>query len=217
MAIKRNPQDLIISAFDDYVAARFLLLNKYSLNGVILASMCVEKYLKAMLAVLNVEFKNLHLDRIDEIRSLFANTEYNVIFHYIDPRFLDLLSLGYKFRYYDNVKEKTTIGFATHQVLGELDHFISVLEQLTVMLVNGKKVPTPYQRAVSNSDIRVFDSNYIVNKIDRQTYYEQETYCFGLHIDPERSGPLSIKGDRIKPPYNGQLTQITLEYKDETN
>jgi hypothetical protein len=217
MSIKRNSTDLIISAFDDYIAARFLLLNKHSLNGVILASTCVEKYLKAMLVSLNIEFRNLHLDRISDIQQLFANTQYNVIFHYVDPRFLDLLSLGYRLRYYDNIKQKTTIGFATHQVLGELDNFICVLEQLTTMKLNGKSSPTPYQRAINNGDLAVLDQNYVIKKIDRQTYYEQETYMFGLHIDPDRSGPLSIKGERIKPPYNGQLTLINLEFKDESH
>lgn len=215
MALKRNPNDFIYSAFDDYLAARLLLLNKHSLNGVILASLAIEKYLKAMLASLNIDFKNLHLDRLDEIKQLLADTEYKVIFNYVDPRFLELLSLGYRFRYYDNIKVRKTIGFATHQVLAELDCFISVFEQLIILDINGKIVETPYQRAVSNEDPQVFDNNYVLNKLDRQTFYEQETYCFGLDIDPEKTGTLLIQGEHIKPTYNGQLTLINIQFESE--
>ncbi len=159
--------DLITSAFDDYISGRFLLSNNYSINGVILSSLAIEKYLKAMLLILNGDFKKLHLDNIPKLIQAFDNTGYEVIFKYVDPRFLELLSLGYKFRYYDNIKDKQTIGFATNQVIAELDYFIAVLDQLVLLNIDGKPAVTQYRRAVNENDPRIYDNNFFLNKIDK--------------------------------------------------
>jgi HEPN domain-containing protein len=124
MADYKKALDFITSAFDDYISGRFLLINNYPLNGVILGSMAIEKYLKAFLIILGRDYKKIHLDNIERLKSSFIGTTHFELFNYIDPRFLDLLSLGYNFRYYDNIKTRQTIGFAVNQVLAELDTVI---------------------------------------------------------------------------------------------
>ncbi len=152
--------DFVNSAFDDYISGRFLLINNYSLNGVILGSMAIEKYLKAFLLILGREYKKIHFDNIEKLKAAFKDTTHSEIFNYIDPRFLDILSLAYKFRYYDNIDTRQTIAFALNQVLAELDSTIYMFEHLiTDIKINGVDVGTQYKRAVAANDNRVFDKN----------------------------------------------------------
>ena len=217
MANHKGAIDFITSAFDDYISARFLLINNYSLNGVILSSMAIEKYLKAFLIILGRDYKRIHLDNILKLKAAFEGTTHCELFNYIDPRYLDLLSLAYNFRYYDNIKTKQTIGFAINQVIAELDCVISIFENMIGDIdSNGQLTQTVYKRAVHKGDKRVLHKNYLYkNAGNKKEYCEEETEWFGLHIDPDRSGPILIQGTKIKTPYDNTLTLFSIAYKDE--
>lgn len=217
MTSHKKALDLVTSAFDDYVSGRFLLINKYSINGVILSSMAIEKYLKAILLRLKGSFKGVHLNQIDKLKEAFANTKYDVIFKYVDPQLFEILSLGYEFRYYDNIEKTKTISFATHQLLAEIDLFVAVLDELFQVNVNNESSGTSYQRAVLNKDKKVFENNYLLNNIDKKVFCEQETYIFVLHINPEKSGPILIEAHNAVQPYTGRLTMYKVTYDDAQN
>ncbi len=209
--------DFITSAFDDYTAGRFLLINNYHLNGVILSSMAIEKYLKAFLLRTGRNNHRVHLDNLDKLREAFDGTEYLELFNYIDPSFLQLLSLGYRFRYYDNIKETQTFGFATNHVLAALDTTINIFEYLISDIeINGEKFKTIYKRAVDAKDIKVYDKNYILNKWDKKQFCEEECQVFGLHIDPDKSGPISLIGHRVKMPLNdNKIRLVEMVYEEQ--
>jgi len=197
--------DLTISAFDDYTSGRFLLINGYPLNGVILGSLALEKHLKAIwiIATQSAKIRPVHFDRLDELKALFAFAPYDVIFNFPDPRFLELLSLAYRFRYYDNIKEKKTIGICVNQVLAELDGFFHYLDAWIT-------TDTTFKQAMLKKDPRIFENNYFLNGLDKKEFCERECLFYGLHLDPVNAYPLITEGKKVITPYNGRLTQIQI-------
>ncbi|MFT4155148.1 hypothetical protein [Parafilimonas sp.] len=114
---------LISLGYRDYIASRFLLNNNYILQGTVLASSAVEKYLKAGLAMNGKRLKKFHLDSLGQFKSLYSQTPYHMMFDVLDPVFLEILGKAYKYRYYDEntITKPDTIGFLINQFLGTLD------------------------------------------------------------------------------------------------
>ncbi len=198
-------RQLINSSFDDYISSRFLLINSYPLNGLILGSMAVEKYLKAILVHLTGEVKAIHFDNIPEIQADFDNTAYKDIFKLVDPKFIELLSCGYQLRYYDNLKKPITVGFVTNQALAEIDLFIAHLDRVLTY-------DTAFKQAQKEQDKRVCDLNYLAHHWDKKEFCERECQCHAIYVDPSEPDPIrinSIKG--IITPYHGFLTSFNVK------
>ena len=109
---------LIRTAYNDYIASRVLLNKNYTLQGVILASTAVEKYLKALILTHSGKIKPVHFDKFDEIKKAVEEIGYEVIINKMDPRFIEILTKVYPLRYYDNVKSPMSVGFFKNQFLG---------------------------------------------------------------------------------------------------
>lgn len=114
------------------------------MQGVTLASSAVEKYLKFILALHGVGKKQMgvHLDKLPKLKELLAKHYYDVTLK-MDERFLNILGIAYKIRYYDEIKEPITFGFFINQFLGELDFCIHLLEGLIVS--DNKESETPFK------------------------------------------------------------------------
>lgn len=193
----------MIMAYDDYIAARFLINNNYVLQGAILACTSVEKYFKALLQAL---FPNqppkVHLDRLSELKARLDNTEYREIFNHIDNTFLKELSIIYKFRYYDNFREPTSIGFLVNQFLGELDSV--VLNVFTKLIIpkytNGSTMKISLYRDIESFDKQLYYNNYVLNNINKVEFMNRETHGFGFYINPKKLDPITIiSNTKVKP------------------
>lgn len=199
--------ELTHSAYEDYISGRFLLINSYPINGVILGSMAIEKYLKAILVIILQrplgKKEKIHFDKFVEIVGLFNQTDYKDIFNIIDKRFIELMTDTYKLRYFDNVKQPATIGFVVNQVIAELDLFVGHLDRLIT-------IDTQYKRAVNDKNGRVFDFNWGLNGWDKKEFCERECLFYGISVDPEEFGPIIIENYKLSTPYNGRLTKLSL-------
>ncbi len=91
-------QEYVILGWQDYIAARFLLNNDFLPQGTVLASIGVEKYLKAVLSSQGV-VKRGHLDNI-EIVELVKQTGVDLL-EYINQEFLKFLGTVYQLRVVD--------------------------------------------------------------------------------------------------------------------
>lgn len=181
----KTARNLIMLAYDDYLCSRFLINNKFILHGVTSASTAIEKYFKAILMVKIGTVEKVHLNKINKLRAQFKIAEYDELFDYLDEVFLSILGKAYKFRYYDNIKEPDTIGFFVNQFLGELDHTVYKLEQLFIVKKqNGSDWQSPYKKAINKKDQRLFENNFILNRIDKKEFMEEETDGFALFFDP---------------------------------
>jgi hypothetical protein len=201
----------------DYLASRFLLNNNYILQGTVLASSAVEKYLKAGLALNGKRLNKHHLDSLGQFKSLYSQTPYHMMFDVLDPVFLAILGKAYKYRYYDEktVTKPDTIGFLVNQFLGTLDFTILKLDSLFVITSEKDGVTisqdTQLKRAAKSGLPDLWLNNYVLNKIDKVEFMNRKSKAFGLHITPLNFGEeLEITGHDVVGPYEGKMWTVTL-------
>lgn len=206
----------IVLAYRDYIAARFLLKNGFTLQGLTLASSAVEKYLKVLL-ILNGKSKNeinVHLNRLPQLQQALASCYYDIT-QKIDLRFLTILGKVYGIRYYDDVKTPVSFGFFINQFIGELDYVVHLMETVVITGIKnarGENMQTPYQRDVVERKPELYDGNYTLLGISKIEYMEQEDTGFAVYIAPDSlaHGELRVIGERIKNAYKGLMADITL-------
>ena len=197
------------SAFDEYIAGRFLFLNGYYNQALNLASTAVEKYLKTALAILNIK-KRVHLDRYSELCDLFYPTAYYMLPGMLDEYFLDILGKIYKYRYLDVLDERITIGFLTNQFLGELDFTIEKIDRLIqITRVDGIHIDSAYRHALKANLPVLFQNNYLLDRIEKNEFMNRASDGYALHLDPAIAGnTVIINGTNLQPVYEGKMNLI---------
>jgi HEPN domain-containing protein len=124
---------LMRAAYNDYIAARVLLNKNYTLQGAILASTAIEKYFKTLIALHETKVPRTHMNEFERLEPHIGDIGYEILIQKIDRRLINILGDCYKFRYYDNIEQLTTIGFFENQFLGELDGTVELFERLFVL------------------------------------------------------------------------------------
>jgi HEPN domain-containing protein len=164
-----NGSILVDLGYRDYIAARFLLNNRYVVQGLTLASTAVEKYLKSLIAFNLKERKryNVHLSNMAKLKRILHENNCDVTKN-LDPIFLNILEQIYKIRYYDRLKKPISIGFYLNQFIGELDNTIYLLETSLNREASNNSI-TPYKRALKNKDTHLLKNNFVLNKQDKKT------------------------------------------------
>jgi hypothetical protein len=154
-------------AFVDYVAARLLLLNEMPLQGLILASTCVEKYLKAVLAT-REKMTKTHLDSQDFF-GIFRSEGLGV-HEYVNENFVRYLGRSYELRYVEATTGPLSIAVETRKLLAELDYTVSQFNQRIRTFHNGELQEVDYHVAVRTHDLNVWRDNYLLNEIDKTEF-----------------------------------------------
>jgi len=216
-----NKSSLSLSYFSlgyrDYIAARFLLNNNFYLQGLTLASSSVEKYLKALL-IFHGRSKKKHLTQLHALKEELANCYYDLTQKF-DPRFFTLLGKAYKARYYDNLEEPITIGFFVNQLIGELDTFVSFIENFVIKEIkdqNGNIIKTPYKRAYGAKNEHLVKNNYLFEGITKKEYMERPDDGYAIYVDPNQPFEEYVAlGKGIINKYNGSLTEINFNFREE--
>ena len=206
--------NLATLAYIDYIAARYLINNDFVWQGSILASTAIEKYLKVLLVIREVDISKIkyHLDNLAKLKTHFVNTDYIKLFNdYFDDYFLDILSKVYQFRYYD-IKIPTSVGFLTNQFLGELDYTVFIIEQLLEAKDKANSiVHTKYQREVDNKEKNLFHNNYVLNEVAKKEFMEQSSNGFVIYYNPLNMDPiLGQTTEKITVPYKGKMWKIEI-------
>nr|WP_322624526.1 hypothetical protein [uncultured Flavobacterium sp.] len=206
-------------AYRDYIAARFLLNNEFVLQGLTLASMAIEKYLKSMIVFHSTEKKkyHYHFDNIEKLKNVLSNI-YDISAKF-DPLFLSILQKAYKIRYYDHLKEPIFIGIYLNQFIGELDASIYELETSIMKKQNNNSRFTNYWRAIDNKDPNLFMNNYLLNQQDKKEFMEAPGFAFSIHIQSGTSArgfEKTVKSKEIATKYDGHLATFD-EFQDVWN
>lgn len=211
---------LLSLGYRDYIASRFLLNNDYILQGTLLASSAVEKYLKAGLALNGKRLNKYHLDRLGQFKSLYSQTPYHMMFDVLDPVFLEILGKAYKYRYYDEKKitKPDTIGFLVNQFLGTLDFTILKLDSLFIVTKERDGVATSQdtqlKRAAKSRLPDLWLNNYVLNNIDKTEFMNRKSKAFGLHITPLNFGEeIEIIGWDVIGLYEGKMWTLMADFK----
>lgn len=234
---KNNPfkeiQDFMTSGYEDYIASRFLLNNGYYLQGGILASMAVEKYLKATIKAYFPEEKvpHKHLDNLHLLVKRFSNTEHEKIYQQHDQTFMAELSTLYMLRYFNNFSENVSIGFLVNQFLCELDHMVAFYNHyIKLHDADGSVRETSFSSDAKQSHQDLLENNWPLIGIDKNEAMNRETHGFSYYYHPERN-PVELKTNRKVVPgkatmmqtheieiplYTGQILQFRMKHKKDT-
>ena len=206
-------KNLMVSAYDDYIAARVLLNKGYIIQGATLSSLAIEKYFKASLTGFGISYRKIHMDRLSDIKTLFTNTTHEDLFTILDDVFLQLLQRAYKFRYYDGLTEPTTVGFLINQFTAELDYTVYLFEQL-ITLDDGNMIwKTPFQRAKDERNADLLENNFLASGIDKKEYMQKESDAYLLTYNSRTQTAVVITSNKkLKFPYQNQMMILDVNW-----
>lgn len=200
---------LLNLAYKDYIAARFLLNNRFVIQGITLASTAVEKYLKALIFFTSKEKEKLkfHLNNFDKIKDILSKNEYDITGK-LDTVFLDILQKGYEIRYYDEIEDPIIIGFFINQFIGELDDTINFLETCVMKTQNDTAFRTSYGRAINDKDPNLYQNNFILNKQNKKVFMERpdDGFYIEIFISSGVNSECIVWGEGISNHYNGCIS-----------
>jgi len=198
--------------YRDYIAARFLLNNNHIVQGLTLASIAVEKYLKAII-VFNLqerELYNYHFDRFEKLKNLLSKVNSDVTQEF-DPVFVSILEKAFKIRYYDKIEKPIFMGFYINQFIGELDYTINYLENFIFNTQSRGQPITVYNKAVINKDSDLYYNNFILNKENKKYFMEKPDIGFSIYISVGSvvHQEKIVKGGSTRNKYDGQIAEFT--------
>lgn len=217
--MEKNQTNLVLgllrAAYNDYIAARVLLNRNYTLQGVTLASTAVEKYFKAAIALSTGKVSHVHMDRSELLRKEVSEIGYSLLIEKIDKSFLDILSKGYRLRYYDNIREPITIGFFKNQFLGELDGTIELCERLFILhkVKDGKteKLLSPLKMDYNvNKNPDLSENNWVTTpEKDKKKFMENNCIGFAVYLRPDSIfEEIYVSSIPMKISYDGKMLLI---------
>lgn len=197
--------------YRDYIAARFLLNNHYIVQGLTLASIAVEKYLKAII-VFNLQEResyNYHFDRFEKLKNLLSKVNSDVTQEF-DPVFVAILEKAFKIRYYDKIEKPIFMGFYINQFIGELDYTINYLENFIFNTQSCGQPITVYNKAVINKDSDLYYNNFILNKKNKKYFMEKPDIGFSIYISVGSvvHQEKIVKGGSKRNKYDGQIAEF---------
>lgn len=198
--------------YRDYIAARFLLNNHYIVQGLTLASIAVEKYLKAII-VFNLqerEWYNYHFDKFEKLKKMLTKVNSDVTQEF-DPVFIAILEKAFKIRYYDKIEKPIFMGFYINQFIGELDYTINYLENFIFNTQSCGQPITIYNKAVINKDSDLYYNNFILNKENKKYFMEKPDIGFSIYISVGSvvHHEKIVKGGSTRNKYDGQIAEFT--------
>lgn len=212
------------NAYRDYVAARVLLDNQLWIQGLVMTSTCIEKYLKCILLTAGKKSK-VHLDSPDFLTVLKLNNRD--VSSFISESFIRYLGRAYVLRYIEPTSHQASIAIEPKKLLAELDYTVAQIEASIVISTSTKEqLDNGYQDAVKNRDDRIFKNNHILNNIDKNIFVEEYNMLFILTIEP-RLGPIAIRHGKYLSCNNQNFdyptakfissTEITIEFNPAEN
>lgn len=204
-----NGYSLISLGYRDYIAARFLLNNRFVIQGLTLASTAVEKYLKALIVFTSKDKVKYyyHLDNLEKLKNILSKNNYNIT-EKLDPVFLSILEKAFKIRYYDKIQKPIIIGFYMNQFIGELDHTIYIME---TFVLRTQKNETPYRRAIENKDPHLYKNNFILHKQNKKDFMEKPGFAFSVQIKVSSAVHMenTVVCKKIATKYEGHISTFT--------
>lgn len=194
-------------AYRDYLAARFLLLNDYLIQGATLSSSAIEKYLKIVLSIVGAT-EPVHLDRIKKLEKAFEKHKITILGE-LDPLYLNHLGKAYSLRYYDRIQGKKILSVHKWQSLAELDASVHRIESsINISRKDGSKFPTEYDNDCKSKSNHLLEQNHVLLKISKKEFMEREGLCAIISIN-RNSRELQSRFVGVSPvEYAGKFLQV---------
>jgi len=166
----------------DYCAARCLFLNNFIVQGVILSSTAIEKYLKTILSIQGCSPKKIKSFKHNPSLLFQEVVKTNELLS-INQGYLNLLSECYKMRYPDDLPVGFKVGFSTIKMLTELDHTVYKLRSgFSFKPITGKKITTWFDSLIESNDDNLLHSNCYYGSSDREKLFKPNSYCYDMQV-----------------------------------
>jgi len=212
------------SAYEDYIASRQLLINNLPVPACALANTSIEKYFKAMKAILGEPIPRHHDITVNKFVNTIKN-KFKPIDKAINYEFIQFLSKAYKLRYRDEVEEGFNIVIVNNKTLAELDELVSIIESTFQIYENNHLNKSMYNHDKESNNPLLWKYNCTLNKYNKREYIEANTNVYefrkipGGRILSFKYGTESVKDDGIfnyeaaKHEKNGTSDTFTLCFK----
>lgn len=206
---------LIELAFNNYIAARYLLKNKFVLQGVTLATASVVKYLSAILIY---ERKYICMSLYDFERLKYSlNSRKTDFTTKIDENFFEILGKVHERQSYSNPNFLITIGFFVNQFLCELDYSINYFENVfseNNIDKNGNEVSSSYQKYASENNSALVLNNYLFNRLSKKEFMEQPDNGYFINTASNKwDGNFLIEKQNVLNKYDGKIALIAENFQ----
>jgi len=176
-------------ADSDYLAARYLLLERMVVQGCILANTAIEKYLKALYAYLEIPIPRSHA-----VQALHREvTAAGKITLGLNVAFLKLLQKAYGLRYPDDLPDDFNIALNQMKVLAELDRTVSAITKCFPF----REGTTDFvlARAAKAGDQRYLARNVVLNPEQASDFFTSNSQSFEFR----KHRPLVIEVEYLSP------------------
>lgn len=163
-------------AFDDYVAARQLLMKDLLVQGCVLANTSVEKYFKGIKALLGEPIPHHH----DITVGKFINTIKNKFpgtFKLFNLEFLNFLSKSYLLRYLDEIEDDFNLVIIKRKTLAELDYLIAKIEEtFEIRHESFDQANSKYKSYKNSNSPLIWEMNYYLQGLDKSNFIKQPDF-----------------------------------------
>jgi hypothetical protein len=177
-------------AYEDYLGARVLLNAQQLPQGTALAATCLEKSLKAIVALRGNTCPGHLTERL--LRSV-KNFDPG-LHRWIDLNFVEFLRRAYKLRYLNDLKPGFSIHISRRRTLAELDELYSRLAPLVRFepRPDGKPHQLVYEYDREAKTSALWQNNFVLEGIEKKAFVEQIDDVYGMLFD-ERYGVLQVR------------------------
>lgn len=158
------------SGYADYISARTLINTNQLIQGCILANTALEKYFKAFMLFKGDNVKKIHV--LNKLTPSVFNFDHKLK-KVINEEFINLLTLAYLYRYYDDLIPGYNLAIIKRKVLAEIDYIVSELEpKIKYSSSELNKKTTKYDNDVQQKNPLLYQNNYILNNINKKNFIE---------------------------------------------
>lgn len=173
----------------DYIAARRLLPQDSLLEGATFSTTAVEKYLKAILCLANIDiptgFKGHNL------RLLKARLKSRGIALLISDQYLDLLFKLYQAGYPQDLPVGYNYAINRTKLLVELDYTVFEIRKGFSITGPNEPIETELDRLAKRHDPCLVERNCYFGTADRKQLFREDTFCMDMRVFPNKN-PISV-------------------------
>jgi len=177
----KKVEQFFLGGYEDYLAARLLILNDLLLQGINLANTSVEKYFKGIKSITQEQVPRHHDITVSRFKNTLKN-KFRRIHNNINYEFLEILSGAYKLRYFDEIEDGFEIHLYKWTFLAELDFLISSIEnsfQIKKLKYSHEKNNRfLYDTSIENE--LLVKENYIISKTKKEIYLDRKERCTSI-------------------------------------
>ncbi len=161
-------------ADDDYLSARVLIDNGMLIQGAILSSTSIEKYLKMIGEIFDVKFSSRDIKE-HNVLGLYQTHKNNGSTLNLNKNYLKFLVKIYRYRYPDNLESNFSFALNQSKLIVALDEAVHILRN-RLKLVNEKGEEQQNSRIhemVRSNDLRLTRMNHTFGNIAREELFNK--------------------------------------------